>query len=160
MLIIYIFLSLSNLFFGNPNSQNTAPFILAPVSKPPVERSADSILGTWENEKMRMEVYKTSNNKYNGRILLAYDPKIQETIVKYPANKEFLSGCKFRGESKTWENGKLRPPTMKRSSAIDATIKLVADNEMEIKASKGIFSKTLVFQRVGKTPKNDLGQGR
>ncbi|MDI9357502.1 MAG: DUF2147 domain-containing protein [Phycisphaerales bacterium] len=112
--------------------------------------NTDAILGTWYNgtKTAKIEIYKTSDNKYEGKIVWLKVPldtvTHQPRVDNFNPNKDLrtkpllglviLKNLEFNGSN--WESGKIYDP--KDGNTYSCTIKLNAPNQLNVRGYIGV----------------------
>ena len=138
-------------------------FILAVLSlSVSAKYNPDDLTGIWTNEEAtaRFEIFKTGNT-YNARIIWLANPTYengeQKSDKKNPDKQlrsrpivglVMLTGLKFSTNNSMWIGGEIYSPEKGETAA--CKIKLTNRNELNLTASKGIFSSTKKWKRYDK----------
>ncbi|MEC4818208.1 MAG: DUF2147 domain-containing protein [Scytonema sp. PMC 1069.18] len=116
--------------------------------------SNSSIEGIWEAQgKYRIQISQ-NNGVYNGKIIWIA-PGAEKKDVKNPDKKlrprdligvEMLTGFKYNADKKQWIGGKIYAPAAGKT--LNAKLSITNKNELQVKVSMGIMSKTMTLKPV------------
>jgi uncharacterized protein (DUF2147 family) len=116
--------------------------------------SNSSIEGIWQaQDKYRIQISQ-DNGVYNGKIIWIAPGK-ETKDVKNPDKKlrsrdligvEMLTGFTYNSKKKEWTGGSIYAPDAGRK--LNARLSITKKNEIQIKVSMGLFSKTMALKPV------------
>ena len=122
----------------------------------------DDLIGIWINEEAtaRFEIFKTGNT-YNAKIIWLAKSKTENDEQKSDKNNPdkklrnrpivglvILTGLRFSANNSMWIGGEIYSP--EKGETVSCKIKLANRNELNLTASKSIFSSTKKWKRYDK----------
>lgn len=143
----------SNVFAASLVTQAEAPTIFI-STQIIAQQSASSIEGIWEAQgKYRIQISQ-DRGVYNGKIIWIA-PGTETKDVKNPdpnlrsrdlVGVEMLKGFTYNPNKKEWTGGSIYAPGA--GGKLKARLSIKNKNELQIKASMGLFSRTMTLKSV------------
>ena len=132
-------------------------FIFFLVAGTVFAQQADDIIGKYHlPNKLKIEIFKKSNNKYYGKIISVQGYENGQTKdFKNPdksrrndllLGKVIIKGLEFDKDDIKWDNGRMYGP--EKGMEFNLKITEIRKNEIEVVGSKYVFSKSHQWKKI------------